>query len=197
MSFLHDNLNPEKSAARNQRANAAKAEAECLKKKREKKKEEEEHLEKKRLKKEQEEKYLEEKTKKRLEAAEQLKAGSYYKGIEDIKREEVEENPEKAEQEESEGEQRKGTVTFNAGKRAAQIAACMTGADIKAVMGILAKDLSDCEMGVSEGMCDEAEVEKVRAMIKNAQKKGQQLAMQKKDGADEPQDDRLTINLLM
>lgn len=189
MSFLHDNLDPAKSAARDRKINAEKMEAERLEKKRKKKKEEEERLEEERL----EEKQLEKEKEERLLAAEQLKAGSYYKSAEDIKTETEEEIPEKEEKEE---EERKATVTFNAGKRAAQIAACMTSADIKAVMGLLSKDLSDCEMGASEGMCDEAEIEKVRAMIQNAQKKSQQLAAQNK-GKEEGQDDRLTINLLM
>lgn len=69
-----------------------------------------------------------------------------------------------------------GTVIFNEGKRAAQIAASMTNTDINMIMNILNKDLSDCENGLKNGFCDENEVNKVKTMIKNAQSKQLEIA---------------------
>ena len=92
-----------------------------------------------------------------------------------------------------------GAVVFNEAKRAAQIAAAMTGTDIKMIMGILNKDLTDCESGLKNGFCDENEVKKVKAMIQKAQAKQMELAAQERsinaNGKDTP--DKLTINLLI
>ena len=63
----------------------------------------------------------------------------------------------------------KATVTFNESKRAAQLAAVKSVADIRKLMKLLQEDLEDCENGLQNNMCDEAEVEKVKKMIERAQ----------------------------
>lgn len=69
-----------------------------------------------------------------------------------------------------------GSVSFPEGKRAAQIDASMSESDIQAVMGLLTKDLAECESGVDQGLCDETEVQKVKAMIQKAEEKIRQLS---------------------
>lgn len=64
-----------------------------------------------------------------------------------------------------------GKVGFNEGKRARQLAAAKTTEHVQTVMGILQKDLADCQEGLQNGMCDENEVNKVKAMIAKAQQK--------------------------
>lgn len=68
------------------------------------------------------------------------------------------------------------TVTFNGAKMARMIAAAQNSGDIKTVMNLLQIDLKQCEDGLRDGACDEAEVEKVRAMMDEAQKRKAELA---------------------
>lgn len=68
------------------------------------------------------------------------------------------------------------TVGFNAAKRARQIAAAKSAGDIRTVMGLLSVDLSQCEDGLRDGACDEAEVEKVKAMIREAERRMAELS---------------------
>ena len=65
------------------------------------------------------------------------------------------------------------------------------------VMTLLNKDLSDCQYGVRNGMCDENEVQKVKAMIQKSQKKmsevnGNHSSADEKRGVDE-----FSINMLI
>ena len=64
-----------------------------------------------------------------------------------------------------------GAVAFNEGKRARQLAAAKTPENVQMVMSILQTDLADCQAGLESGMCDENEVNKVKAMIAKAQQK--------------------------
>ena len=86
MSFLYDHIDPAKSAARDRKANAAKAEAERIAKKKAAKKEEEERLEKKREEKREKKLEEEEKALQLLQAARQMGAGGRYKSAEDFVR---------------------------------------------------------------------------------------------------------------
>lgn len=68
----------------------------------------------------------------------------------------------------------KSTVTFNGEKRARQIAAAQTQGDLETVMRLLQVDLEQCEAGCRNNACDEAEVQKVKGMIAQAeQRKGE------------------------
>ena len=68
----------------------------------------------------------------------------------------------------------KSTVTFNGEKRARQIAAAQTQGDLETVMRLLQVDLEQCEAGCRNNACDEAEVQKVKDMIAQAeQRKGE------------------------
>ena len=68
-------------------------------------------------------------------------------------------------------ESSKTTVTFNESKRARQLAAAKTFDDVQFVMNLLQTDLSECEEGLRNNWCDEAEVEKVKKMIERAEQK--------------------------
>ena len=87
----------------------------------------------------------------------------------------------------------KATVTFNESKRAAQLAAVKSVADIRKLMKLLQEDLEDCENGLQNNMCDEAEVEKVKKMIERAQSRMNELsATESKDNQN-----NLSIDLLI
>lgn len=62
-----------------------------------------------------------------------------------------------------------GKVAVNVGKRARQIAATKTKAQVRAVLSILQNDLQEVEEGLKNGMCDQGEVDKVKALISQAQ----------------------------
>ena len=64
-----------------------------------------------------------------------------------------------------------GSVAFNEGKRTRQLAAAKTVENVQTVMSILQTDLSDCQAGLENGMCDENEVNKVKAMIEKAKQR--------------------------
>lgn len=87
-------------------------------------------------------------------------------------------------------------VGVNEQKRTRQIAAAKTGSDIQMVMGLLQKDLSDCQAGLRSGACDENEVQKVKALIAKAQQK-----MAEVQGSDSDKDDEgvdvFSMNMLM
>ena len=88
----------------------------------------------------------------------------------------------------------KATVTFNESKRAAQLAAAKSIADIQKLMKLLQDDLDDCKAGLQNNMCDEAEVEKVKKMIERAQSRMNELS------ATESNDDKntnLSIDVLI
>ncbi len=77
------------------------------------------------------------------------------------------------------------TVGFNAAKRARQIAAAKCADDIKTVLGLLSEDLAQCEDGLRDGACDEAEVEKVKAMIREAERRMAELSGAEASPGDE------------
>lgn len=64
-----------------------------------------------------------------------------------------------------------GSVVFNQAKRARQLAAASTPAEVRMVLGLLTNDLTDCKSGLAKGMCDESEVQKVMAMLQKAQQR--------------------------
>lgn len=69
-----------------------------------------------------------------------------------------------------------GKVTFNEAKRARQLASVKTPDEMRALMSMLDQDLSDCKAGLKKGWCDEAEVAKVEAMIRQAKSRMSQLS---------------------
>lgn len=79
--------------------------------------------------------------------------------------------PKKMQEEEQESERQSGAVAFNAAKRARQLAAASSRAQVQAVLSLLRQDLDDCKYGLENGMCDQAEVDKVKAMIQQAQRR--------------------------
>ena len=80
-------------------------------------------------------------------------------------------------------ESSKTTVTFNEAKRARQLSAAKNFKDIQALMNLLQTDLSECEEGLKNNWCDEAEVKKVKKMIERAKQKMNEL--KKSDGEQE------------
>ncbi len=86
----------------------------------------------------------------------------------------------------------KATVTFNESKRAAQLAAAKSVGDIRKLLKILQDDLEDCEAGLQNNMCDEAEVKKVKNMIERAQSRMNELSTK-----EDNQNNNLSIDLLI
>ena len=64
-----------------------------------------------------------------------------------------------------------GTVSFNAEKRARQLAAANSKSQVRAILNLLQTDLQQCEEGLKNQMCDAEEVEKVKKMIERAEKR--------------------------
>lgn len=96
---------------------------------------------------------------------------------------------------ETETEQKKGKVAFNAAKRARQLAAASTTEQVRAVLEMLRTDLSDCKAGVKNGMCTEDEVRKVEAMIENAHKRMSQVSQEKHDDNKNQAVEELAFNM--
>lgn len=72
-------------------------------------------------------------------------------------------------------ESTKATVTFNESKRATQLSAAKNSNDLNKLMKLLQEDLKDCENGLQNNMCDEAEVKKVQKMIERVQSRMNEL----------------------
>lgn len=89
-----------------------------------------------------------------------------------------------------------GRVAVNEGKRLRQIAAAKNPAQLQMVMGLLNGDLSDCESGLSMGMCDENEVAKVKALIQKAQQRMAELSGSDASSEEDAMD-TFSINMLM
>lgn len=89
-----------------------------------------------------------------------------------------------------------GRVAVNEGKRLRQIAAAKNPAQLQMVMGLLNGDLSDCESGLSMGMCDENEVAKVKALIQKAQQRMAELSGSDASSEEDVMD-TFSINMLM
>ncbi len=90
------------------------------------------------------------------------------------------ENPSASEEQDSQGvsggqdtpgasEKQGGKVAVNEGKRARQIAAAKTQDQVRQVIALLKKDLSDCKAGLEKGWCDESEIAKVEALMNKAE----------------------------
>ncbi len=98
--------------------------------------------------------------------------------------------------EEHEVTEGKTTVTFNAEKRARQLAAAKNADEVRVVLALLSEDLSDCEAGLKTGGCDEEEVEKVKRMIARAKERLSQVSDQP-EKEDENTFDAFDIAMLM
>ncbi len=94
---------------------------------------------------------------------------------------------------ESESKSYGSKVLFNAEKRARQIASAKTQSEVRIVLSLLNKDLSDCKSGVTNGACDESEVAKVEAMLRKAQQKMSMVS----SNSETESDGSFFINMLM
>lgn len=94
----------------------------------------------------------------------------------------------------AEEEKKSGKVAFNQGKRARQLAAAKTPSQVQIVISLLKQDLSDCEAGLESGMCDENEVEKVKAMMAKAMERLSEVSGKEQE---EEGPDTFLINMLM
>lgn len=74
----------------------------------------------------------------------------------------IEDDPEES------SEKQSGKVAVNEGKRARQIAAAASKEQVQQVLALLEKDMADCKAGLEQGMCDEAEIAKVEALLSQA-----------------------------
>ena len=82
-----------------------------------------------------------------------------------------------------------GKVAFNADKRARQLAAANSKSQVRAVLNLLQIDLEQCEDGVKNQMCDESEVDKVKAMIERAEKRLAEV--------DDNPDEKFSVDVLI
>lgn len=89
-----------------------------------------------------------------------------------------------------------GSVVFNDAKRARQLASAKTAAEVRIVVSLLNKDLSDCKSGAAKGMCDEEEVAKVEAMLRKAQQRMGKVSGNE-DFESNNSDGSFYINMLM
>ncbi len=96
---------------------------------------------------------------------------------------------------EEDSEKRSGRVAFNQGKRARQLASAKNASQVQMVIGLLKKDLSDCENGVANNMCDENEVAKVKAMLQKAMERLNEVANVSEE--EQKGGDSFLINMLM
>ncbi len=78
-------------------------------------------------------------------------------------------------------ESRGGKVAVNEHKRARQIAAAKCQNDVRQVIAMLQKDMSDCKAGLEKGWCDEAEIAKVQALLNSAQARLSQVPREAED----------------
>lgn len=85
------------------------------------------------------------------------------------------------EDEEEVSERQGGRVGVNQGKRARQIAAAKTRDQVQQVIALLRQDLADCKAGLENGWCDEAEIDKVEALLSSAQSKLSQVPKEAED----------------
>lgn len=93
-------------------------------------------------------------------------------------------------------EKRSGKVAVNEGKRARQIASAKTPAQVQIVISLLKQDVADCENGLSNGMCDENEVKKAKALLQKAMVRLSEVSGNEQEQEDESQGSFL-INMLM
>ncbi len=83
--------------------------------------------------------------------------------------------------EQGESEKKTGKVAVNEGKRARQLAAASTPEQVQMVIELLNKDLSDCEAGLDQGMCDENEIAKVKSLLQKARQRLNEVSGQEQE----------------
>lgn len=88
---------------------------------------------------------------------------------------------EPVEEDDEVSESRGGKVAVNEHKRARQIAAAKCQDDVRQVIAMLQKDMSDCKAGLEKGWCDEAEIAKVQALLNSAQARLSQVPREAED----------------
>lgn len=88
---------------------------------------------------------------------------------------------EHVEEDDEVSESRGGKVAVNEHKRARQIAAAKCQDDVRQVIAMLQKDMSDCKAGLERGWCDEAEIAKVQALLNSAQARLSQVPREAED----------------
>ena len=87
-------------------------------------------------------------------------------------------------------ESSKTTVTFNESKRARQLAAAKNVEDVQNLLNLLQTDLKECEEGLRNNFCDEAEVEKVKKMIERANQRMNEVRKN-------PQENNFSVDILI
>lgn len=91
-----------------------------------------------------------------------------------------------------------GWVSVNEGKRSRQIAAAKNTQQVQAVLALLNADLAQVENGVRNGMSDENEVNKVKALIQRAMKRMSEVEAMENDGEEDTEGfDAFSINMLI
>ncbi len=91
-----------------------------------------------------------------------------------------------------------GSVSVNEGKRLRQISAAKNSQQVQAVLALLNTDLAQCQEGIEKGMCDENEVNKVRALMQKAMQRMGEVAVMKDNGGDDTEGfDAFSINMLI
>ena len=98
------------------------------------------------------------------------------KRMEKMRKEMAQKQPAIAGEDEEEASESQGDkVAVNEGKRARQIAAAKCRKDVQRVIALLRKDMADCKAGLEQGWCDEAEIDKVQALLNSAQARMSQV----------------------
>ena len=123
------------------------------------------------------EKIRQEKLEERKKAEAELKEhfGDRFKGFsvkwleEDAKAEEMAETEDTETSSEEESETISGKVGVNVGKTARKIAAAKTTSQLRAVIAEIKGDMQEVKAGIEKGWCDESEMEKVNALMAQAQ----------------------------
>lgn len=86
-------------------------------------------------------------------------------------------------------EKRSGAVAVNVGKRNRQISAAKSLSQIQMVLSLVQKDINDCKNGKQQGMCDDDEIAKAEALMKQAQEKLSELRGQSAEEQEENEKD--------
>lgn len=94
-----------------------------------------------------------------------------------------------AKEEHEENEKRSGSVGVNVGKRNRQISAAKNLAQIQMVLSMVQKDITDCKNGKQQGMCDDDEIAKAEALMKQAQEKLSEIRGQSSEEQEENEKD--------
>lgn len=128
-----------------------------------------------------------EKIEEHTEAAKENLAGEAKESQEADEDKEAETSKSKDKSEEN--EERKGSVAVNVGKRNRQISAAKNLAQIQMVLSLVQKDVSDCKNGKQQGMCDDDEIAKAEALMKQAQEKLSEIRGQSTEEQEENEKD--------